>query len=174
MMLPVGRIVLLRTIPKARFVGAMAWVTIPALVGPVIGPPIGGLIVTYLSWRWIFDINVPIGILGIVLVSLFIADSRDPAPGKLDLSGLLLSGLALGGLMGVLELAGRHLVPAYVIAAIGAAGVLSAAAYGWHARAQTRPLLDFSLFRLPTFAVAVIAAAPCSGSASAHSRSFCP
>jgi EmrB/QacA subfamily drug resistance transporter len=157
MMLPVGRLVLLRTVPKNRLVGAMAWVTMPALIGPVIGPPVGGLIVTYLSWRWIFDINVPIGVAGFVLVSLFIADVRDPAPGKLDLVGLLLSGFALAGFMGVLELVGRHLVSMSIVVAVGAGGLLSGCLYAWHARRQPRPLLDFSLFRLPTFAVSVLA-----------------
>jgi EmrB/QacA subfamily drug resistance transporter len=157
MMLPVGRLVLLRTVPKNRLVGAMAWVTMPALIGPVIGPPVGGLIVTYLSWRWIFDINVPIGVAGFVLVSLFIADIRDPSPGRLDVVGLLLSGLALAGFMGVLELVGRHLVSTGTLLAVGAGGVLSAGLYAWHARSQPRPLLDFSLFRLPTFAVSVLA-----------------
>ncbi len=157
MMLPVGRLVLLRTVPKNRLVGAMAWVTMPALIGPVIGPPVGGLIVTYLSWRWIFDINVPIGIAGFVLVSLFIADVREPSPGRLDITGLVLSGLALAGLMGVLELVGRHLVSVPTMAAVGAVGVASAMLYARHARRQARPLLDFSLFRLPTFAVSVLA-----------------
>jgi EmrB/QacA subfamily drug resistance transporter len=157
MMLPVGRLVLLRTIPKNRLVGAMAWVTMPALIGPVIGPPVGGLIVTFLSWRWIFDINVPIGIAGFILVSLFIADVRDPSPGRLDLVGLLLSGLALAGFMGVLELVGRHLVSFAALVMVGLGGLASGFAYAWHARAQPRPLLDFSLFRLPTFAVSVIA-----------------
>ena len=72
MMVPVGRLVLLRTVPKHELVAAMAWLTTPALIGPVLGPPVGGFIVTYASWRWIFDINVPIGMLGIVLVTLFV------------------------------------------------------------------------------------------------------
>ncbi len=157
MMLPVGRLVLLRTIPKNRLVGAMAWVTMPALIGPVIGPPVGGLIVTFLSWRWIFDINVPIGVAGVILVSLFIVDGREPSPGRLDLVGLVLSGLALAGFMGVLELVGRHLLSLAGLLAVGAGGLASGFAYAWRARTQTRPLLDFSLFRLPTFAVSVVA-----------------
>ncbi len=157
MMLPVGRLVLLRSVPKDRLIAAMAWVTMPALIGPVIGPPVGGFIVTYLSWNWIFDINVPIGLAGIVLASLFIPDMREPDPGRLDTAGLLLSGLSLGGFMGVLELAGRHLVPPWVVIGIAAAAVVCGAGYAVHARRQARPLLDFSLLLLPTFAVSVIA-----------------
>src|SRR3954449_2311357 len=81
MMVPVGRLVLLRTAAKTELVAAMAWLTVPALLGPVLGPPVGGFIVTYFSWPWIFDINVPIGILGIVLVSLFVEDVREPSRG---------------------------------------------------------------------------------------------
>ncbi len=157
MMLPVARLVLLRSIPKAELIGAMAWVTMPALVGPVIGPPIGGFIVTYFSWRWIFDINLPIGCLGFVMVSLFIPNVRESATGRFDFVGLLLSGTALAGFMGVLELAGRHLVAPGVVPALGALCVASGAGYWLHARAQTRPLLDFSLLRLRTFAVSVSA-----------------
>ncbi len=157
MMLPVGRLLLLRTIPKSQLVSAMAWVTMPALIGPVIGPPIGGFIVTYFSWRWIFDINLPIGVLGFVLVSLFIADIREPDPGRFDFSGLVLTGLSLGGLMGVLELAGRHLVSPLVVAGLALASAVAAIAYWAHTRGQTRKLLDFSLLRLPTFAVSVFA-----------------
>jgi EmrB/QacA subfamily drug resistance transporter len=156
MMLPVGRLVLLRAIPKARLIGAMAWVTMPALVGPVIGPPIGGLIVTYLSWNWIFDINVPIGVLGWVLVSRYIVDMREPDPGPFDLPGLALSGLALAGFMSVLELAGRGLVRPWVVWALAAACLAGGAGYALRARRQARPLLDFSLLRLPTFAVSVL------------------
>ncbi len=157
MMLPVGRLVLLRSVPKDRLIGAMAWVTMPALIGPVIGPPVGGFIVTYFSWTWIFDINVPIGIAGIVLVSLFITDRREPDPGRLDVTGLALSGLALAGFMGVLELAGRHLVPGWAVLAMAAMALLAGGGYWAHARSRARALLDLSLMRLPTFAVSVIA-----------------
>jgi EmrB/QacA subfamily drug resistance transporter len=156
MMLPVGRLILLRTVPKARLVNAMAWVTMPALIGPVIGPPLGGFIVQYADWRWIFDINVPIGIAGVVFASLVVPDRREPT-GPLDLAGLALSGIALAGFLAVLELAGRGIVPPLAVAAMGAAGIAAGVLYWWHARAQARPLLDFSLMRQPTFAISLIA-----------------
>ena len=89
----------------------MAWLSTPALIGPVVGPPLGGLIVTYASWPWIFDINVPIGVLGIVLVSLYVKDVREPRPDRFDGVGLLLSGLCLSALMAGLETIGRGLLP---------------------------------------------------------------
>src|SRR3546814_1642210 len=76
MMVPVGRLVLLRAIPKSELIAAMTWLTVPALFGPILGPPVGGLIVTYASWRWIFFINLPIGLLGWWLVTRFIDDTR--------------------------------------------------------------------------------------------------
>ena len=81
MMVPVGRLVLLRSVAKSELVAAMAWLTVPALIGPVVGPPVGGFLVTYADWRWIFDINVPIGVLGIVLVTRYVDDARAPEPG---------------------------------------------------------------------------------------------
>ena len=156
MMLPVGRLILLRTIPKARLVSAMAWITMPALVGPVIGPPVGGFIVEYANWQWIFDINVPIGIAGIVLAFLYVPDRREAA-GPFDFTGLLLSGAAFAAFLAVLELAGRDIVPVWALVALGVGSVLAGVLYGLHARAQTRPLLDFSLMRLPSFAVSVAA-----------------
>ena len=157
MMLPVGRLILLRSVPKSRLVAAMAWVTMPALIGPVIGPPVGGFIVEYANWRWIFDINVPIGLAGIVLASLFVPDTRERAPGRFDVLGLALSGAALAAFLSVLELAGRGIIAGWQVALIGVAGVAAAALYAVHARTQDRPLLDFSLMRLPCFAVSVLA-----------------
>jgi MFS family permease len=153
----VGRLILLRSVPKARLVAAMAWVTMPALIGPVIGPPLGGVIVQYANWRWIFDINVPIGLAGIVMASLFVPDKREAAAGRFDATGLVLSGATLAAFLAVLELAGRGMVPGWVVAAIGAGAALCGTLYALHARVQDRPLLDFSLMRLPSFAVSVAA-----------------
>ena len=111
MMTPVGRLVLLRLIPRSKLVDAMAWVTAPALIGPVLGPPVGGLIVTYFSWRWIFFVNLPIGILGLILATLFIDNVREEKREPLDWRGFILMGLALGGLVFGFETAGRHLMP---------------------------------------------------------------
>ncbi len=154
-MLPVGRLILLRTVPKSRLVSAMAWVTMPALIGPVIGPPVGGFIVQYADWRWIFDINVPIGLAGMLAGWRFVPNRRE-ATGSLDLVGLVLSGVTLAAFLAVLELAGRDILPADAVVGIGLLGATVGALYWLHARGQTRPLLDFSLMRLPSFAVSVL------------------
>ena len=154
MMVPVGRLVLLRTAPKNELVAAMAWLTMPALLGPVLGPPVGGFIVTYFNWRWIFDINVPIGVLGIVLVSMFVEDVREPPRGRFDIIGLVLCGVALSGLMFGLETAGRGVVQhelTELMVGVGLAGVVG---YLLHAWRHPAPLLDLSLMRLPCFGVA--------------------
>ena len=88
MMVPVGRLVLLRTVPKSDLVRAMSYVSVPALIGPVMGPPLGGFIVTYCSWRWIFFINIPIGILGIVLVNLLVGDLKESGRRPFDFARL--------------------------------------------------------------------------------------
>jgi MFS family permease len=112
MMLPVGRLLLLRSVSRAQMVAAMSWLTMPALIGPILGPPLGGLIVTYTSWRWVFGINVPIGIIGAIAVTLFITDIRDPdRGGKLDWLGMILTGFAMAALMAGFETIGRGLVP---------------------------------------------------------------
>ena len=92
LMVPVARLALLRAVPKRDLVNAMAWVSVPALIGPVIGPALGGFIVTYASWRWIFWINLPIGLLGIVLATRFFDDQRESGVGKLDILGFVLCG----------------------------------------------------------------------------------
>ena len=157
MMVPVGRLVLLRTAAKQELVAAMAWLTMPALLGPVLGPPVGGFIVTYFSWRWIFDINVPIGILGIVLVSLFVEDVREPPRGRFDGIGLLLCGVALSGLMFGLETAGRGVVPQDLTEAMIGVGLVAIAGYCCMRWNHPAPLLDLSLMRLPCFGVALSA-----------------
>ena len=161
MMVPVGRLLLLRSVAKSELVAAMAWLTTPALIGPVVGPPLGGFLVEYANWRWIFDINVPIGLLGMALVTLFVPDVREPAPGRLDGMGLVLSGLALACLMIGFETAGRGVLAAPAVAGLLAAGLVAAVLYLIHSRrvvaAGTAPLLDLTLMRIPTFAVSVTA-----------------
>ena len=111
MMTPVGRLVLLRSIDKSALVNAMAWVTVPALVGPVIGPPLGGFITTYFSWHWIFLINIPIGLLGIFMALRYIDPIRSENPERFDLYGLVLAGIGLGGIAFGLSVAGLNLLP---------------------------------------------------------------
>ena len=96
MMTPVGRLVLLRSIDKSALVNAMTWVTVPALIGPVIGPPLGGFITTYFSWHWIFLINIPIGLLGIFMALKYIDPIKSEDPERFDLYGLVLAGIGLG------------------------------------------------------------------------------
>jgi EmrB/QacA subfamily drug resistance transporter len=151
MMVPVGRLLLLRTAAKSELVAAMAWLTMPALLGPVVGPPVGGFIVTYFDWRWTFFINIPVGIIGIVMVTLFIQDFREPPKGKFDLRGLVLTGLALICGMFGLETIGRGLVSTLVTEGMIAAGLAIAFLYVLHARRTAAPLLDFTLMRLPCF-----------------------
>ena len=156
MMVPVGRLVLLRSVEKSALVAAMAWLTMPALVGPVVGPPLGGFIATYFDWRLVFYINVPIGLMGFLLVTRFIPEVRDKPPGRFDALGLLLSGVSLAGLMFGFETLGRGLVPVALTAALLVAGAISGVGYVLHARTTAYPLLDLSLLRLRTFAVSVM------------------
>jgi EmrB/QacA subfamily drug resistance transporter len=154
MMVPVGRLVLLRTVPKHELVQALSWLTIPALVGPMVGPPLGGFITTYFHWRWIFLINLPIGVLGIVLAKRFIPDIREqPAP--LDWLGFLLAGGGLGAAMFGFSTLGRHLVSVEIAAAALVIGIALLGGFVVHARRRKRPLLDLDLFRLPTFRAGV-------------------
>lgn len=151
MMTPVGRLVLVRTVDKRKLVGAMAWVTVPALVGPVVGPPVGGFITTFASWHWIFLINVPFGLAGILLVWRFIDPVRAEAIEPFDGVGLLLAGSGVAGLAFGLSVAGLDLLPWQVIGALIIGGAVAMAAYLRHARHTPAPILDFSLLRLPTF-----------------------
>jgi EmrB/QacA subfamily drug resistance transporter len=156
MMVPVGRLVLLRTAARSELVGAMALLSAPALLGPVLGPPLGGFFVTYFSWRWIFDINVPIGVLGMVLVTLFVPNVREPGGTRLDLVGLVLSGTALAGTMFGLETTSHSVVPRWLSFGMLGVGVLAGLLYARHARSHPAPLLDLSLMRIPTFMVSVV------------------
>ncbi|WP_375411029.1 DHA2 family efflux MFS transporter permease subunit [uncultured Bradyrhizobium sp.] len=156
MMTPVGRLVLLRSIDKSALVNAMAWVTVPALIGPVVGPPLGGFITTYFSWHWIFLINIPIGLLGIFMALRYIDPIRSEDPERFDLYGLILAGIGLGGIAFGLSVAGLNLLPWTIVAALIAVGAISMTLYVIHARRTASPVLDFTLMRLPTLRASLI------------------
>src|SRR5260370_5214383 len=98
MMTPVARLILVRSVDRRELINAMVWVTLPALIGPLIGPALGGFITTFISWHWIFLINIPIGLAGIVLATIFIEDVRAQTPDPFDPLGAVLAGLGIGGL----------------------------------------------------------------------------
>jgi MFS family permease len=133
----------------------MAWVTTPALIGPVIGPPVGGFITTYATWHWIFIINVPIGLLGIVLATRYIEDLRAEKLEEFDLFGMVLAGLGIAGVAFGFSVLGLNFLPWSVVAALVAFGVIFIVAYLVHARHTANPALDLTLFRVPTFFASV-------------------
>jgi EmrB/QacA subfamily drug resistance transporter len=156
MMTPVGRLVLVRTVDRRALINAMALVSMAALVGPIMGPPLGGFITTYFSWHWIFLINVPIGLLGIFMVTRYIENFRAEVRERFDLVGMTLAGVAVAGLAFGLSVAGINLVPGTIVASLIAVGAVSAAAYALHARRVERPVLDFSLLAIPSYRASLV------------------
>src|SRR5690606_14515107 len=151
MMTPVGRLLLVRSTPRNELVSAIAWLTIPALISPVTGPLIGGFLTTYLSWHWSFWINIPIGIAGIILASIYlqVPDERTPRP--VDLIGFFIAAVAFSGMvfgLSVVSLPALPIVYGYLTLAIG---VIAALLYLLHARRTKYPLLDPELFRHKLF-----------------------
>src|SRR5580704_2956227 len=118
MMVPVGRLVLLRSVSKSEMVNALAYLTVPALIGPVVGPPLGGFITTYFHWRWIFWINAPIGVLGVLLALRFIDNLREQAVPRFDFRGFVFSGVGLLSFISGLSMTGRGIAPYWLIAAM--------------------------------------------------------
>src|SRR3982074_3645117 len=110
MMTPVGRLILLRSFPRAGLVSAMNWMTIPAMIGPMVGPIVGGVLTSYASWRWIFYLNIPIGLLRGVLAWWLFENFRAPAPARFDLTGFAVAGLGLFLLEFAIENLGRPII----------------------------------------------------------------
>ncbi len=156
MMVPVGRLVVLRTVKKSELVTALSWLTVPALTGPILGPPVGGFLTTYASWPWIFWINVPVGILGIALATRYVPDLHGEGKVRFDSSGFALTGLGLAAFMTGSTTLGLNLLPFTVDALFIAGGAGLLVTYWLHARRVEHPILDLSLFRIPTFWHSVI------------------
>ena len=159
MMVPVGRLILLKSVPKNELVQAMSYLTIPALLGPVFGPPLGGFISTYFHWRWIFFINIPIGILGIYLATRHVPQITEPDLAPLDFVGFVLSGFGLSALTLGLATAGQYLLSKEMSTLCVIAGGFSLALYVRHAFKNEHPLLDFRFLRVATYRTSVIGGA---------------
>lgn len=155
MMVPVGRLTLVRTFPKSELIRAMSFVAIPALVGPMMGPLAGGLIVGLLHWRVIFFVNVPIGLAGLYLVYLFLPDYREKKVPPLDFVGMVLFGAGIALFSYVLEIFGEHSLGAGEILGLFALSLALLLAYGFHSVNVKHPLLRLKLLRLRTLRVGV-------------------
>lgn len=155
MMTPVGRLVLIRSTPRSELVGAMAWLTIPAMIGPLVGPPVGGFITTYFTWHWIFLINVPIGVIGIWFASVFLPDNEERIVKRLDWNGFILSGLAMSGVVFGLSVVSLPALPPMIGIVAVLIGVISTVLYMRHARRVSDPLLNLKLFDNQVFRIAV-------------------
>jgi EmrB/QacA subfamily drug resistance transporter len=161
MMTPVGRLILLRSFPRADYVLAMNWMTIPAMIGPTVGPIVGGFVTTYGSWRGIFYLNLPIGAAGAALAWWLIEDFRAPAPVRFDLGGFLMAGLGLALLQIAVENVGRPIIPGIAGTVFFPAAIVMLAAYGWYARRREDPVLDLRLLRIRTFRIGTLTGGLC-------------
>ncbi len=156
MMTPVARLVLIRATPRNELVSAMAWLTVPALIGPLTGPPVGGFLTTYLSWHWIFWINVPIGVIGILLATRFLPPPEARTPRPIDIIGFILTTIGFAGIIFGLSVISLPAIPqAFGYTAV-VVGMIAMVIYYWHTKRTDHPLLDPSLFRNQVFRTAVI------------------
>jgi EmrB/QacA subfamily drug resistance transporter len=155
MMVPVGRLTLVRTFAKSELVRAMSFVAIPSLIGPMLGPIVGGFIVSLLHWRVIFFVNLPMGLFGLFMVYRHLPDYRAPHSEPLDIVGMVLFGAGVALLSWVLEVFGEHTLSGAAVLGFLAIAVILLAAYGRHAMAAAHPLLRLGLFRIRTLRAAV-------------------
>ena len=151
MMVPVGRLIIVGSTPKARLVNAMTWFTTPALVGPLIGPPLAGFVLGVADWPWIFFLNIPVGILGMLAVARFAPDIKRPYPGRFDTVGFLLAAVSISTLVVIAETAGQKLLPLPVVIALGVALLVAGGLFLRHVRRTAKPILDLGLLKYQTF-----------------------
>jgi EmrB/QacA subfamily drug resistance transporter len=157
MLSPVGRLVLLRTTPKNELVAAMSVLTVPAMLGPIVGPLLGGAFVTFANWRWIFFFNLPVAIIGIFLVRAFVPNVKEQEVSPIDWTGLVLTGIGLGGIVVGLDSLGKGglLAPAGIVACF-LIGFACLALYWLHAARNENAVVSIKLLRTNTFAASVV------------------
>lgn len=159
MMLPVGRLILLRVIPKREMVSAMAWLSIPALMAPILGPPVGGFITTYYHWRGIFWLNVPVGLIGLALAWRLVPQVKADQLRPLDWIGFALTGLGLSLAIFGFTLAGNRAGGGWPALAMMGGGAALLALYLRHARRVAHPIIDLQLLRIASFRITLLAGA---------------
>ncbi len=155
MMMPVGRLAIVRTFPKSELLGAMNFVIIPALIGPLLGPTVGGVIVHLVSWRVIFFINVPVGLTALYLVHRFMPDYRGQDKRPLDVVGMILFSTGTAILSWLLEIFGEHTVDPTTEILMLVLSLALLGGYAWHAANRKYPLLKLALFKIRTFRISV-------------------
>src|SRR6202049_5021248 len=156
MMTPVGRLILLRSFPRASLVSAMNWMTIPAMIGPTVGPIVGGFLTSYASWRWVFYLNIPMGIIGAVLGFLMFENFRAPAPTRFDLGGFLIAAIGLLMCEFAIENLGRPMIAPWVGEMFFPISFVIFYIYVRHARSSAAPVLDLNLLKIKTFRVGTV------------------
>ncbi|WP_024559891.1 multidrug transporter subunit MdtD [Franconibacter pulveris 601] len=154
MMMPVARLALLRAYPRSELLPVLNFVTMPGLVGPILGPLLGGVLVTWASWHWIFLINIPIGIAGLLYARKYMPNFTTPRR-RFDLSGFFLFGLSLVFISSGMELFGERIVATWLALLVIVGGLLLLLAYIWHARRHPTPLIALPLFKTRTFSVGI-------------------
>ena len=156
MMTPVGRLILIRSFPRAQLITAMTYMTLPAIVGPVVGPLLGGVLTTYLSWRWVFYVNIPFGVIGILLALRFLEDTRSDAAAKFDFPGFLMVGIGFCLLEYGIENVGRPAIPLPAVALVLALAIGLLAAFFLYARRVADPAVDLTLFQQRSFRISTL------------------
>jgi EmrB/QacA subfamily drug resistance transporter len=156
MMVPVGRLTVLKNTPKERLIAAIATLTWPAMAAPVLGPPVGGFITTYASWRWIFYLNLPLGVIAAIAALWIIPNDKSPERRPFDWPGFLLGGSGIFSTLWAVELIGGPDTPWGKAGAFLAAGIVLLTACAWHLRRAAMPMIDVTVVKVQTFAITIM------------------
>lgn len=156
LLLPVGRLAVLRAYPRDEFLKAMSFVAIPGLVGPLIGPTLGGWLSEAVSWHWIFLINVPIGIIGVIATVRYMSDSASRATGRFDVAGYLLIAVGMAAISVALEGIGELGLRGAIVLVLLVFGLASLCAYWLHAARTDSPLFPPELFRVRAYSIGLL------------------